>query len=52
MTINGAEAVYFEKHNEKTLIFSEYGYVFYIDTNSEDITKEQLIHMAESIEKE
>lgn len=52
LTINGAEAVYFEKHNEKTLIFSEYGYVFYIDTNSEDITKEQLIHMAESIEKE
>lgn len=51
-TINGAEAVYFSKNKEKTLIVSEYSYVFYIDTDSEDITKEQLIEMASSIIKE
>lgn len=51
-TINGAEAVYFSKNREKTLIFSEFNYVFYIDTDSEEITKEQLTEIAKSIKKE
>lgn len=52
VVINGNEGIYWEKHNEKTLIFTEFGYVFYIDTNSMDITKEHLIRIAESIKKE
>lgn len=51
VVINGVEAIYFEKHGEKTIIFSQFGYVFYIDTNP-NITKEQLIKMAKSIKKE
>lgn len=50
--INGAEAVYFSKNKEKTLIVSEFDYIFYIDTDSDKITKEQLIKMASSIKKE
>lgn len=49
--INGKEAVYTEKCDEKTLIFAEFGYVFYIDSNSENVSKEQLIKIAESIER-
>lgn len=51
-TINGAEAVYFEKNREQTLIFSEFNYVFYIDADSEEIKKEQLIEIAKSMKKE
>lgn len=51
-TIEEAEVIYTEKHGEKTLIFSVFGYLFYIDTNAENMTKEQLMQMAGSIRKE
>lgn len=52
VVINGNEGIYCEKHNEKTLIFNKFGYIFYIDANSMYITKEHLIKMAESVKKE
>lgn len=51
-TIEEAEVIYTEKHGEKTLIFSVFGYLFYIDTNAENLTKEQLMQMADSIRRE
>lgn len=50
--IDGIEAIYFEKHQEKTLLYSNYGYVFYIDSNSPNVTKDDLVKMAESIMEE
>lgn len=50
--INGIEAIFFEKHGEKTIIFTKYGYLFYIDSNSSFITKEELVKMAKSVKQE
>lgn len=50
--INGMESIYMEKHGERLLIYPNYGYVFYIDTNSHEVTKNDLVIIAESIEKE
>lgn len=50
--INGIEAIYIEKHEEKSLIFSNNGYIFYLDTDSKDISKNQLVEIAQSVQKE
>lgn len=50
--INGKQAIYIEKHGEKLLIYDQFGYVFCVDSNSVNVTKDELIKIVNSIEKE
>lgn len=52
VNIAGTEGLFSEKHGEKTLIFSNSHYLFYIDSNADFISKDSLIQMAESLKKE
>lgn len=51
--INGVVGIYIEKHGEKSLIFSNNEkYLFYLDSNSQYITQDDLIKIAESLKQE
>jgi len=50
VTINGNEGIYTLKHGQHTLIWSDYGYLFNLIATDPEITKEELIKIAESIQ--
>lgn len=54
VVVNGMAAIYFEKHGEKSIIFSNDAleYLFYIDTNAPHMTQKELVEIAESLQKE
>lgn len=54
VTVNGIQGMYSEKHGEKSLVFSNVAgtYLFYLDTNSPDVTQEKLLKIAESLKEE
>lgn len=52
VSVAGTEGLFSEKHGEKTLVFTNGSYLFYIDSNADFISKDNLIQMAESLKEE